>query len=361
MARKFNFYPGPATLPYPVLEQIQEQIVDYHGEGLSVIETSHRSPMYDAIHSETIELLRNLLGIPNNYHVLLLGGGATLQFAMVPMNLMRGKAGCDFTVSGSWAKKALSDAQKFGTVRCVYDGKENGYTTLPTSSDVVPTDGSSYLHLTSNETINGIQWSDFPNTGDVPLVADMSSDILSRPIPVEQFGILYAGAQKNIGPAGVTVVVIRDDLVHDSSDNLPAYLDYKTHVEKNSLYNTPPVFPIFAMHLVLKWLRDRGGVEEIAKVNRHKAEAVYQAIERNGEFYNSPVDNRVRSVMNVVFRLPNEELEKRFVKEAADNGMVGLKGHRSVGGCRASLYNALPLDGAQSLAGFMDTFAKKNG
>jgi phosphoserine aminotransferase len=303
--------------------------------------------------------MRELMGIPENYHVLFLGGGATLQFAMVPMNLLGPGKSCDMVVSGSWAKKALGDAQKVGTVNVVFDGKESGYTTLP--AQVQTTAGSAYLHITSNETIGGVQWKDFPKTKDVPLVADMSSDILSRPLATGGFGLIYAGAQKNIGPAGLTVVIVRDDIVQRAPDSLPAYLSYKTHAEKNSLYNTPPVFAVYTTNLVLRWLRNQGGVEGIWKINQKKANLVYAAIERNGEFYRCPVEKSVRSVMNVVFRLPTEELESRFIKEAEKRGMIGLKGHRSVGGCRASLYNAMPLDGAECLAEFMDDFAKREG
>ncbi len=361
MKRKYNFYAGPSTLPLPVLEQLQEEIVDYHGEGLSMIETSHRSSIYDTIHNETEEMMRELLGIPGDFHVLFLGGGATLQFAMVPMNLLGGDTPCDFVVSGAWAKKALDDAEKVGKVNVIFDGKDSSYTTLPQVRDVEPGSASSYVHITSNETIGGVQWKEFPKTGRVPLVADMSSDILSRPLPVSDFGIIYAGAQKNMGPAGVTVVIIRKDVADASSDGLPAYLSYKTHAAKKSLYNTPPVFSIYAVNLVLKWLKNSGGVEAIEKLNQKKAGAVYGSMKKSGGFYTCPVDPSVRSHMNIVFRLPSEDLEKKFIKEAAQEDMLGLKGHRSVGGLRASVYNAMPLDGARVLADFMDTFAEKNG
>jgi phosphoserine aminotransferase len=359
MERKYNFYAGPATLPLPVLEQIRDEIVDYRNEGMSIIETSHRSPMYDRIHNETVGLIRELFGIPEDYHVLFLGGGATLQFAMVPLNLLVSGKSCDMVVSGSWAQKALRDAQKIGTVNVVFDGMDSGYTKLP--AQIQPTAGAAYVHITSNETIGGVQWKDFPKTKDVPLVADMSSDILSRPLKVADFGLIYAGAQKNIGPAGLSVVIVRDDIVQEAPDSLPSYLSYKTHAEKNSLYNTPPVFAVYTTNLVLKWLKDRGGVEGIWKTNQQKARLVYRAVERNGGFYRCPVETAVRSVMNVVFRLPTEELESRFIREAAEKGMIGLKGHRSVGGCRASLYNAMPLEGAECLAEFMDDFAKREG
>ncbi len=359
--RKFNFYAGPSTLPLEVLEELKEEIADYHGEGLSMIETSHRSPMYDSVHSETVEMFHKLLGIPSNYKVLFIGGGASMQFGMIPMNLMKPGKTAEYVNSGAWAGKAVKDAQKVGDVRVVWDGKDSSYMTLPEASSIKPGSDAAYLHITSNETIGGVQWKAFPKTGDVPLVADMSSDILSRPVPVEDFGLIYAGAQKNIGPAGVTVVIIREDIAAASPEKLPAYLRYKTHADKNSLYNTPPVFSIYAVHKVLKWLESKGGVEGIEKINKDKAAAIYNSINAFPEFFSCPVDENYRSHMNVVFRLPSEDLEKQFVSEAKGEGMLGLKGHRDVGGCRASIYNALPLEGAKALASFMKNFAKKNG
>ncbi|WP_319559415.1 3-phosphoserine/phosphohydroxythreonine transaminase [Marispirochaeta sp.] len=359
--RKYNFYAGPSTLPVEVLEELKEEIADYYGQGLSMIETSHRSPMYDSVHSETIELFHELMSIPKNYKVLFIGGGATLQFGMVPMNLLKSGTTAEYIKSGSWAGKAVNDARTIGPVRILWDGKESSYTTLPDAASIRPGNDAAYLHVTSNETIGGIQWKEFPKTGEVPLVADMSSDILSRVFAIRDFGLIYAGAQKNIGPAGVTVVIIREDLAVASPENLPAYLRYKIHAEKNSLYNTPPVFAVYAMHKVLKWLKARGGVQGIEKLNARKAGAIYSVIDKNPEFYSSPVDKKVRSNMNVVFRLPSEDLEKQFLSHAQENGMLGLKGHRDVGGCRASLYNAMPLEGAQALANFMQTFAAEKG
>lgn len=358
--RKFNFYAGPATLPVEVLEQIRREIVDFHGMGMSLIETSHRSKDYDEVHGSAQSLFRDLMGLPDNYSVLFLGGGATLQFSMVPMNLMGPGGSCDIVVSGAWAKKAQSDAAKVGKVNVLFDGKDGGYSTLPDAASVKASPGSSYVHITSNETIGGIQWKDWPDTGDVPLAADMSSDILSTPIPVEKFGLMYAGAQKNLGPSGVTVVIIRNDLLERSRDELTAYLSYKIHAEKNSLYNTPPVFSIWALKLVLQRLKENGGVAAADKRNREKADLLYSAIDGSGGFYTSPVDPKVRSNMNVVFRLPSEDLEKQFVSAAAEEGMVGLKGHRSVGGIRASIYNSFPKEGVEKLVDFMNTFAKKN-
>jgi len=356
MPRKLNFYPGPAVLPLAALERAKADFVDYHGMGLSLVETSHRSKEYEEVHNATIGLIRELLGVPASYKVLLLSGGATLQFAMVPMNLLSGS--CDIALTGSWAEKAVEDARKFGKVNLVFDGAPSKFTTLP--ARIVPTPGASYLHITSNETIGGVQWQDFPETGAVPLIADMSSDILSRPVPVERFGLIYAGAQKNIGPAGVTVVIIREDVLEHCSDKVPAYLSYRLHAEHNSLYNTPPVFSVYLMRLVLEWIKEQGGAAAFAEANEKKAAALYRVIDESGGFYRSPVDKPYRSRMNVVFRLPTEELEKDFVKETEAAGMIGLKGHRSVGGIRASIYNAMPLSGVERLADFMRDFAAKH-
>jgi phosphoserine aminotransferase len=361
MARKYNFYAGPSTLPVGVLNELRQEMVDYQGHGFSMIEASHRSKTYDAVHNETVELIRELLDVPEDRHVLLLAGGATMQFAMVPMNFLGDHRSCDMVVSGAWAKKALSDAQKLGTVNIIFDGAEQNYTSLPAPDSVSVSPDAAYLHLTSNETIGGLQWKHFPDTGSVPIVCDMSSDIAGRRVPTGQFDLIYAGAQKNLGPAGVTVVIISEKMLENSRNSLPAYLSYATHVEKNSLYNTPPVFSIYAMNKVLRWLKTNGGIEGAEKRNEEKAGLIYQAIESSGGFYVSPVDRAYRSMMNVVFRLPSEELETLFLQEAEQAGMLGLKGHRSVGGIRASLYNAMPLEGAQALAEFMREFARKNG
>ena len=359
--RKHNFYAGPSTLPLPVLEEIQKTIVDYHGMGLSIIETSHRSNEYDDVHNAAMTGLRALLDVPESYDIILIGGGATMQFGMVPMNLLARGSHADIVVSGAWAKKAVSDIKKLGSANVLFDGADGDYTTLPEPASVNPSDGASYLHVTSNETIGGLQWKEFPQTGDVPLVADMSSDILSRRIDISQFGLIYAGAQKNLGPAGVTIIIIRKDLYDAIPDSLPAYLDYRTHGGKQSLYNTPPVFSIYGLNLVLNWITSEGGVDAIAKRNIKKAAEIYRVIESMPDFFNCPVDAPYRSDMNVVFRLPTEELEKEFIAEAGKRDMVGLKGHRSVGGIRASLYNALPLESAQALAELMREFAKARG
>ena len=359
--RVHNFYAGPATLPAEVLEQAAAELPDYRGLGLSIIETSHRSAEYDEVHNEAISRVRSLLGLPDDFEVVLLGGGATLQFAMVPMNLLPSGGGCDIVVSGSWAKKAQADAAKLGSVHVAYDGGDNGYTELPDAGAVRVQPGSAYLHLTSNETIQGLQWKQFPDTGDVPLVCDMSSDIMSRPIPLDRFDLIYAGAQKNLGPAGVTVVILRRTLLDRMSDSLPAYLSYKTHVEKNSLYNTPPVYAIYMLDKVLGWVEKQGGVREMDRAADEKSQLLYRTIDESDGYYRCPVGADHRSRMNVVFRLPDEEREKKFVAEAKEAGMVGLKGHRSVGGIRASLYNALPLKAVEDLTAFMRRFAADNG
>lgn len=357
--RKANFYAGPSALPFSVLEQLQQSIVDYHGIGLSLMETSHRSVEYDKVHNRAIDLVRDLLSIPDNFHILFLGGGATLQFAMVPMNFISKEASCDFIISGSWAKKAMADAKKIGSVNVLFDGKESKYSELPGSVECSP--HASYLHITSNETIDGVQWQQFPNTGNVPLVADMSSDIMSRPLPMDLFGLIYAGAQKNLGPAGATMVIIRDDLLERCPDSLPAYLNYKTHAEKNSLYNTPPVLSIYALMLVLEWIQSEGGVKVMNERCKQKSSLIYNAIDTSEGFYRCNASTEFRSSMNVAFRLPSEPLEEKFIEEAENKGMIGLKGHRSVGGIRASLYNAVELSWVEALLEFMSDFRKNSG
>ncbi len=361
MNRIFNFSAGPCTLPVPALEEAHAEFLDYQGTGMSLIEMSHRSKEYDAVHMEAMGLVRRLYGLPENYKVLFLGGGATLQFAMVPLNLMGPGQSCDFTLTGSWSKKALADARKVGGVNLIFDGSDSNFMSLPQASALPVNPDAAYVHLTSNETIGGVQWPDFPDTGDVPLVCDMSSDFVSRRIPVEKFGLIYAGAQKNAGPAGCSIVIIREDLLERSSDQLPAYLSYATHAPKDSMYNTPPVFPIYMLMKTLSWLEKQGGLDAATEMANQRAQLIYGAMAANSGFYRCPVDAGCRSNMNIVWRLPSEDLEKRFVAEALENGMSGLKGHRSVGGCRASVYNAMPIAGAQALADFMAEFARKNG
>ena len=358
--RKSNFSAGPAALPLPVLEEVQETLVDYRGNGLSLLESSHRSKMYEEVHNEAVALFKELMGLPESYRVVFLGGGATLQFSMVPMNFLTPGKSCDIVLSGTWAKNALSDARKIGGAKVVFDGTESNFTTLPKSDDIYNADAA-YVHITSNETIGGLQWKKYPDTGDVPLIADMSSDIMGSPLPIEKFSMIYAGAQKNLGPSGVAVAIIHEKLLERCPKTLTAYLNYATHADKNSLYNTPPVFSIYIMMLVLRWVKEQGGVSKMQELSSQKAGAVYQAIDGSGGYYTCPVERENRSVMNVVFRLPSEELEKKFLKESEAEGMIGLKGHRDVGGCRASLYNAMPVEGALTLARFMNDFAAANG
>ena len=359
--RIFNFSAGPCTLPLEVLEAAQSQFVDYGGEGMSLIEMSHRSKTVDGVHTEALSLMRELLGVPDTHHILFLGGGATLQFSMIPQNLLAGdNKKAAYTHSGAWAKKAIGDAKLFGDIDVIWDGADSDYASLPDPATLsVPTDAA-YLHLTSNETIGGVQWKDFPTT-DVPIVADMSSDILSRALPWEKFGIVYAGAQKNIGPAGMALVIIRDDILQSCPDNVPLYANYKKHQGAGSMLNTPPVFQIWMVKLVLEWLKGKGGLVYAADMAAKRSGIVYDAIENSGGYYRCPVDADYRSPMNVVWRLPSEELEAKFIAEATAAGLIGLKGHRSVGGCRASIYNAMPVEGAEALATFMGEFAKGNG
>jgi len=361
MSRIFNFSAGPCTLPVPALQSAADEFLEYQGKGMSLIEMSHRSKEYDAVHMEAVDLVKRIYGLPDNYKVLFLGGGATLQFSMVPMNLMGQGGKCDLALTGAWAKKALADARKIGTVNLAYDGSDEKFTNLPDPASMKPSAGSAYFHITSNETIGGVQWKQFPETGEVPLVCDMSSDFVSRRIDASRFGLIYAGAQKNAGPAGTSIVIIREDLLERCGENLTAYLNYATHAAKNSMYNTPPVFPIYMLMKTLKWLEDLGGLEAAEKMAAERSDLIYGAMLENAEFYSCPVKEHCRSVMNIVFRLPSEDLEKKFVAEALENGMSGLKGHRSVGGCRASVYNAMPVEGAKTLAGFMDEFATRNG
>jgi len=361
MSRIYNFNPGPATLPLPVLEKAASELVEYRGKGMSILEMSHRSPEYSQVHQEATRLLKKLLGIPDNFKLLFLGGGATLQFCMVPLNLLHSDQSCDLVLSGTWAQKAWADAKKIGKVNLVYDGEPDNYASLPDPGGLKLDPSAAYLHMTSNETIGGIQWHSWPETGGVPIACDMSSDILSRRLPLEKFGIIYAGAQKNLGPSGVCVVVIRDDVLENCDQNLPAYLSYRAHAGKDSLYNTPPVFAVYLMKLVLEWVDENGGIEVAEKRADERSGLLYEAIDDSGGFYKSPVPKKNRSKMNIVFRLPTEDLEKRFIAEAAAEGLGGLKGHRSVGGCRASMYNAMPIEGAKALSGFMREFARKNG
>ena len=361
MSRIFNFAAGPATLPLPVLEQARDEFVDYKNTGMSLVESSHRGKAYDQVHYEAMGLFKELLGLPDNYKILFLGGGATLQFSMIPLNLMPEGGSCDFTLTGTWAKKALGDAKKVGGVNVVYDGTDEKFNRMPSPAELDLDPKAAYFHLTSNETIGGIQWKEWPNSGDVPMVCDMSSDIMSRPLPVEKFGLIYAGAQKNLAPSGLCVVIIREDLIDRAPRDLTAYLSYKIHADKDSLYNTPPVFSIWMVKMVLEWVKAQGGLPAMETMAKKRSGLLYSTMADSSGYYRCPVDEKTRSTMNVVWRLPTEELEKKFIAESLAVGFSGLKGHRSVGGCRASIYNAMPLEGVTGLVDFMKEFQRING
>ncbi|MGW8161748.1 MAG: 3-phosphoserine/phosphohydroxythreonine transaminase [Desulfobulbales bacterium] len=357
--RIYNFSPGPATLPYEVLVQAAKDIVNFNKKGIGLIEMSHRSKEFIQVVDECEVLLRELLSIPANYKVLFLQGGASTQFAMVPMNLLGpGKSAC-YLNTGTWSKKAIKEAKFFGTVDVAYSSESSNFDHVPAPGDYLVPAGAEYLYFVSNNTIFGTQFHAMPETDNV-MVCDMSSDILSRSFDVSRFGLLFAGAQKNMGPAGCTVVIIRDDLLDRTPENIPTMFRYKTHADKGSMFNTPPCFAIYTIGLVLKWLEKIGGLPAIEKLNRDKAALLYQAIDASS-FYRGHARKDSRSLMNVTFNLPTPELEAKFVKEATAASLDGLKGHRSVGGCRASIYNAFPLEGVEKLVNFMEEFARQNG
>ncbi len=358
--RAYNFNAGPAVLPVPVLEEAQRDLVSLPGVGMSVLEISHRSKTFEGILSEADADLRAVLGIPANYKVIFLGGGASLQFAMVAMNLWPKDGSAVYIDSGTWAAAAIKEAKKLGKVNIAATTEADKYTRIPRPEELKLNPSAAYVHYTSNNTIEGTEWASEPATGAAPLVCDASSDILSRPIEVAKYGLIYAGAQKNMGPAGVTVVIVREDLLARVPAGLPAMLDYKLQVEKGSLYNTPPVFAIYLVRLVLKWLKGIGGLTEMERRNREKAEMLYAAIDGSDGFYRGTAEKASRSLMNVTYRLPSEELEKKFVEEAKAAKLLGLAGHRSVGGIRASLYNALPKEAMEALVAFMKDFKERN-
>ena len=354
-----NFNPGPAALPLEVLQRAQAEMTDYKGTGMSVMEISHRSKEFENILQTAEADLRGLLGIPANYKVLFLQGGASLQFAMLPMNL-RASGSADYIVTGTWSKTALSEAKKLGTARAAADTEADGFRSLPAALDLDPK--AAYLHFTSNETIHGVEYSKEPEgPPGVPLVCDASSDFISRPIDIAKYAFLYAGAQKNAGPSGVVIVIVREDLLGRTPANLPVMLDYRALAASGSLHNTPPTYSIYITGLVFKWAKSLGGLEAIARRNRAKADLIYRAIDESGGFYRGHANREARSLMNIPFRLASEELEETFASESKKNDLIGLKGHRSVGGMRASLYNALEVEAAQSLAQFMREFQKKHG
>jgi phosphoserine aminotransferase len=358
--RVHNFSAGPAVLPVPVLEEIQRDLIALPGAGMSILEISHRSKPFEAILAQAEADIRALAGIPASYRVLFLQGGASLQFSMVPMNLLSPGATADYIDSGSWAEKAIKEAKRVGTVHVAATTRADSYTRVPAQSELTLTPGAAYVHMTSNNTIEGTQCRDLPDVGGVPLVSDTSSDMFSRPIDVTRHALIYAGAQKNMGPAGVTVVIIRADLLQRSQKTLPTMLNYAVHAENGSLYNTPPAFAVYALGLVMKWLRAQGGLGAIAQANERKAAKLYAEIDRTG-FYRGTAQKNSRSLMNVTFRLSTEDLESQFEKEATAAGLDGLKGHRSVGGMRASIYNAFPETGIDALVQFMQEFERAHG
>ena len=360
MDRVFNFSAGPAALPLEVLQQAQAELVNWHGSGMSVMEMSHRGKEYMSIHAEAEADLRTLLGIPANYKVLFLQGGATAQFAMVPMNLLRGKAAADYLNTGEWSKKAIKEAKKFGQVNIVASSEDKNFSYAPAFSTWKLDPNAAYVHITSNETIGGVEIFDTPDTGNVPLVADMSSNILSRPIDVSKYGLIYAGAKKNIGHAGVTIVIVREELLGQVLPGTPTLLDYKTQADNESMYNTPPTYAIYIAGLVFKMLKAKGGLAAMEQANRAKAKVLYDFLDTSS-FFLSPVAKENRSLMNVPFTLRNAELDEEFLKGAKARNLAQLKGHKSVGGMRASIYNAMPIEGVQALVAYMAEFEKQHG
>jgi len=358
--RIYNFNPGPAALPLIVLEEIRENFLNFNGSGMSIVEISHRSKEFDDVINDAVARTKRLLNLGDNFQVLFIQGGASMQFCMIPMNFLSTGKSADYVDTGTWSTKAIKEAETQGkSIRVVASSADKNYCYIP--QNIGFNDDALFVHLTSNNTIKGTQWADFPDTRGVPIFCDMSSDILSRPLDASKFGLIYAGAQKNAGPAGVCLVIIRNDLLDLVPDNLPSMLKYTTYSAKNSLYNTPPCFAVYTVQLVLKWLEETvGGLEKMAVINRKKAAIIYNQFDR-GTYYRATAEPDSRSLMNITFRLPDEELEQRFIREALENGFGGLKGHRSVGGCRASLYNAVSLDAVEALADFMATFEKKNG
>jgi phosphoserine aminotransferase len=356
----FNFSAGPAVMPLPVLEEAQRDLVALPGVGMSVMEISHRSKTFEDLLARAIADVRELAGLDDSYKVLMLQGGASLQFSMVPMNLLGAGQAADYVDTGTWADKAIKEAKRVGTVNVTGSTKADKYNRIPEAAELKLTAGAAYVHITTNNTIEGTQWKTLPDTGEAPLAADASSDIFSRPMDFRRFGVIYAGAQKNLGPSGLTLVIVREDLLARSPDSLPTMLNYKTQAENNSLYNTPPTFGVYVLGLTMKWVKSLGGLAGVAAINERKAAKLYAEIDRTG-FYRGTAQKASRSQMNVTFRLPSEELEKAFDKEATAAGLDGLKGHRSVGGMRASIYNAFPEEGVDALVEFMREFERKRG
>ncbi len=360
MSRVFNFSAGPAMLPEAVIKKASEEMLDWHGEGMSVMEMSHRGKAFMSIASKAEADLRTLMAIPDNYKVLFLQGGASMQFGAIPLNLLGDKKTADYINTGMWSKKAIAEAKRYCDVNVAASSEDSGFTTIPDFADWKLNPDAAYVHYTPNETIGGVEFDYIPDTGDVPLIADMSSTILSRPVDVSKFGMIYAGAQKNVGPAGLTLVIIRDDLLGHAADITPTMLNYKTHADADSMYNTPPTYSWYLAGLVFEWLLENGGLEAMGKINKSKSDKLYAAIDGN-DFYANPVEKRYRSWMNVPFTLKDADLDAAFLEQAAAKGLATLKGHRSVGGMRASIYNAMPEAGVDTLVEFMAEFAKANG
>jgi phosphoserine aminotransferase len=359
MERVYNFSAGPAVLPESVLKKAKEEMLCYGDTGISVMEMSHRSKEFKEIIADAEELLRELMNIPSNYKVLFLQGGASSQFSMVPLNLFRRSHKADYVNTGNWSQKAIKEAQRYGKVNIVASSKEQNFNNIPYLDPSQFDNDADYFYITTNNTIYGTRYTELPDTKDVPLVADMSSNILSEPYDVSKFGIIFAGAQKNIGPAGLTIVIVRDDLIGDAMDITPNMFNYKTHVDANSMFNTPPTYSIYIAKLVFEWLKEQGGIEAIAKKNRAKAKLIYDYLDRSSLFKGT-VEEKDRSLMNVPFVLSTKELDAAFIEEATKQGLINLKGHRSVGGMRASIYNAMPIEGVQALVDFMKQFEEKN-
>lgn len=359
--RIYNFSAGPAVLPEEVLKEAQEYLMALPGVGMSILEISHRSKTFDDIINQTKADIKKLLSISDDYAILFLQGGASLQFSMVPMNIMPPRNKADYISTGSWSKKAIKEAKRVGTVNIAASTEETTFNKIPKQEELKLDSDASYVHFTSNNTIYGTQWHKEPEVGNVPLVCDASSDILYKKVAVSKYGIIYAGAQKNMGPSGVTLVIFRKDLLERSSDDLPTMLNYKTHVEKDSLYNTPNTFGIYIIGLVAKWILNMGGLDKMYEKNKQKAELLYNFIDSSGGYYKGHAEKDSRSVMNITFNLSSEELEKKLIAEALAAGFSGLKGHRSVGGLRASIYNAFPAKGVEDLVSFMKDFQQKNG
>ncbi|MGD8861922.1 MAG: 3-phosphoserine/phosphohydroxythreonine transaminase [Myxococcales bacterium] len=360
VTRHVNFSAGPSTLPLPALERAQAEFLDYADSGMSIIEHSHRGKVYEQVHDECLGLIRELLAVPDNYDILLMQGGASAQFALIPMNLRTDARAGDYIITGTWAKKALAEAKVVSQPRIAWDSPEGDtYTRVPKQDELDLTKDAPYVHMCSNNTIMGTQFFDYPDTGGVPLICDMSSDIMWRPTDVSKFGMIYAGAQKNMGPSGITILIIRKDLIERARTDIPKIFRYGEVAKANSLQNTIATFPVYMVRNVLDWVKEQGGLPAMEKHNRSKAEMLYGAIAGSDGFYKCPVSEESRSVMNPVFRTPSEDLDKKFVADAADKGLLGLKGHRSVGGIRASMYNAMSQEGVERLVDFMHDFAKR--